>query len=242
YKLKKEIPKATQEMLSFMEKTKSENPKQFNTKTDWPSQANPVNSIFFAFDPTDDIKLYSNGTSATIATALRNAKKSILYFTPYILKTDTFLETAEIANQNGVEQTVLTNSSYSGANVFGMAGTEIDYTDFHKHGLTYWTWQGFHSMHHKTYVIDDHIVISSTFNYDPRSQNLNTEMLYIIDDEEFTKEIQKANQVFFDNALELDDNGDTIPREGVTAGKTSMINTIISPIIQLLMPFIRWAI
>lgn len=242
WKLNKEIPAQTNNMLSFMQKTKSENPKQFNTQTNWIEKARPVNSILFAHDPTNTPKLYDNGTSLALATALRNAKESILYFTPYIVKTDTFLETAKIIQENGVEQTVLTNSAYSGANVFGMAGTELDYDDFHKYGLNYWTWQGFHSMHHKTYIIDDHITISSTFNYDPRSQNLNTEMLFIIDDEDFTSEIIKANQVFFDNALKLDENGDAMPRTNVTESSTTFIDDVMMFLAKIPIPLIRWAI
>jgi len=242
WKLGREIPEQTEKLLLFMKKIKSENPEQFNTQTNWAEKTKPVNSISFAHDPTDSPKLYNNGTSAAISKALRNAKESILYFTPYIVKTDTFLGTAKIAQDNGVEQTVLTNSAYSGANVFGMAGTELDHEDFHKYGLTYWTWQGFHSMHHKTYIIDNRITISSTFNYDPRSQNLNTEMLFIIDDADFTNEVIASNQVFFDNALKIDADGDAIPRKGVTESSTTFIDNVIMFLVKIPLPLLRWAI
>jgi putative cardiolipin synthase len=242
WQLSKQIPQKELELQQFLVQYKQENPEQFNTNINWVEEAKPVKSIQFAHDPTDKPKMYNNGTSLALSTALKNAKKSILYFTPYIVKTDTYLETARKAQENGVKQTVLTNSAYSGANVFGMAGTEKDYKDFHKLGLTYWTWQGFHSMHHKTYIIDDHITISSTFNYDPRSQDLNTEMLFIIDDEAFTKEMQQANQVFFDNSLQLDDNGNAIPREGVEESQTSFTDNLIMFLAKLPLPLIRWAI
>jgi len=242
WKLSKEIPRQEKELFAFVTQYKKNNPQQFNTQKNWAETTTLVKSIRFAHDPTDELKMHDNGTSLALSTAIRNAKKSILYFTPYIVKTDTFLESAKIAQQNGVEQTVLTNSAYSGANAFGMAGTETDYNDFHQYGLTYWTWQGFHSMHHKTYIIDDHITISSTFNYDPRSQNLNTEMLFIIDDEDFTKVIKEANQVFFDNALKLDEDGNAIPRKGVTQGSTTFMNDIIMFLAKLPLPLIRWAI
>ncbi len=242
WKLSKEIPQTKNSLKIFLDQYKQEHPEQFNTKTNWTQQTQPVNSIQFAHDPTDAPKAYNNGTSLALSTALRDAKESILYFTPYIVKTKTFLETAEIVKQNGVKQTVLTNSAYSGANIFGMAGTELDHNDFADYDMTYWTWQGFHSMHHKTYVIDNHITISSTFNYDPRSQNLNTEMLFIIDDEDFTKIVQEANQVFFDNALQLNAEGDTIPKENVTEGSTTFIDNIIMLLAKMPLPLIRWAI
>ncbi|XLQ19683.1 MAG: phospholipase D-like domain-containing protein [Candidatus Moraniibacteriota bacterium] len=242
WKLSNKIPQTKEDLQIFLNQYKQEHPEQFDTKTNWAQQTQPVNSIRFAHDPTDVPKTYKNGTSLALATELRNAKKSILYFTPYIVKTRSFLETAEIAKQNGVKQTVLTNSAYSGANVFGMAGTELDYKDFHSSGLEYWTWQGFHSMHHKTYIIDNHITISSTFNYDPRSQNLNTEMLFIIDDADFTKIVQEANQVLFDNALQLDTQGNTIPRDDVTEESTTFIDNIIMFLAKIPFPIIRWAI
>jgi putative cardiolipin synthase len=240
--LYKKMPETELALRQFLQNYKKEYPDQFNNNIDWKQETKPVKSIRFVHDPTDKPKMYNNGTALALTEEFKKAKKSILYFTPYIVKTDTYLDIAKTAQENGVTQTVLTNSPYSGANTFGMAGTERDYKDFHKFGLTYWTWQGFHSLHHKTYIIDDHITISSTYNYDPRSQNLNTEMLFIIDDENFTKIVQQANQVFFDNALQLDDNGDTIAREGVKESQTNFITNLILFTIKIFLPVIRWAI
>jgi putative cardiolipin synthase len=241
-KFQEKIDAKSLALADFLTQEKTENPQQFGTQNNWITQAKPVNSIKFAHDPTDVKKTANNGTALALAQEMQKAKKSILYFTPYIVKTKEFLNTAEIAKKNKVQQIVLTNSAYSGANLFGIAGTELDYRDFAKLGLTYWAYQGFHSMHHKTYIIDDHITISSTFNYDPRSQNLNTEMLYIIDDLAFTEEVKKANQVFFDQALQLDKWGNAIETDELKAENISFIHGLILFIIKLIFPLIRWAI
>ncbi len=99
WKLSKKIPQTKENLQTFLNQYKQEHPEQFNTKTDWTQQTQPVNSIQFAHDPTDVPKAYNNGTSLALSTILRNAKESILYFTPYIVKTRTFLETAEIAKK-----------------------------------------------------------------------------------------------------------------------------------------------
>ena len=242
WRLNQKIPQKKEDFFTYIENYKNKHPEQFNTNYDWIEESKPVFSISFAHDPTDGTKSQYNGTAQALAQELRKAKKSILYFTPYIIKTDVYMETARIAQANNVAQTVLTNSPYSGANLFGIAGTEFYYDDFAQYGLTYWIYQGFHSLHHKTYIIDDHITISSTYNYDPRSANLNTEMLFIIDDKKLTEEFKEANGVFFNNALEIDENGHTIPRNGVTKNTLPFYKRILVAIIKIFMPLIYWII
>ena len=242
WRLSHTIPKKEKELINFMKNERSENSEKYGTQKKWEKEARLSGPITFAHDPIDISKKEDNGTSLALTKTLRNAQSSILYFTPYIIKTDNFIQTAKIANEKNVKQTVLTNSPYSGANIFGVAGTEYYYNDFHDNNIEYWMYQEFHSMHHKTYIIDNEISIFSTYNYDPRSQNLNTEMLFIIDDENFTQELKKANEVFFNRSLKLDRSGNLIPRENVEENTLPWHKRSIVRILKMVMPLIRWAL
>ena len=102
--------------------------------------------------------------------------------------------------------------------------------------------QGEDNLHQKTYMIDDDTAIISTYNYDPRSEWLNTEMLYIIEDEKFAQIVRDANNVFFAESLHIDTNGDPIAREGVEQKEIKLTKKISISVVKFIMPLIKWAI
>jgi len=48
------------------------------------------------------------------------------------------------------------------------------------------------SLHAKTFAIDDHQVFIGSYNVDPRSANINTEMGVIINDDELARQLHEA--------------------------------------------------
>jgi putative cardiolipin synthase len=48
------------------------------------------------------------------------------------------------------------------------------------------------ALHAKTLVVDGRVVYIGTFNFDPRSENLNTEVGVIIDNERLARAVQAA--------------------------------------------------
>ena len=66
------------------------------------------------------------------------------------------------------------------------------------------------SLHAKTFVIDDKRVFVGSFNFDPRSVNLNTELGFIIESSELATKMEVAlvNAPLLAYELKLDDHGD----------------------------------
>lgn len=229
------------ELQEIMAQKRIEAPEEFATGNDWSTKTQPVAHIRFVHDPVGN-KKRDNGTAKALADELRKAEKSALYFSPYLIKTAQELETAEILQDKNVKQTVLTNSPYSGANLFGLAGTLKYFDDFAHRGMTYWMSQGEDNLHHKTYMIDDDTAIISTYNYDQRSEWLNTEMLYIIEDRDFAQIVRDANDVFFAESLQIDADGAPIAREGVEQKEVGFGKKASLTLVKFIMPLIAWAI
>ncbi len=131
----------------------------------------------------------SNGMHAGIRTPVLFAalkqlmcgKDQVLIQTPYIVcSRDMYAGLAEIAETSDSLE-IITNAVESGANPWGCT----DYLNQKKNilntGAVVYEYQGEHSSHHKTILIDDRISIVGSYNLDMRSTYLDTEMMLVVD-------------------------------------------------------------
>jgi phosphatidylserine/phosphatidylglycerophosphate/cardiolipin synthase-like enzyme len=60
-------------------------------------------------------------------------------------------------------------------------------------------------LHAKTMTIDNHITVIGTYNFDPRSANLNTESITVIDSPAITQEVKASmlKEMEADNAWQV---------------------------------------
>jgi putative cardiolipin synthase len=104
--------------------------------------------------------------TAPLIESLRSAERELLIVSPYFVPTKRGVESLSNLQKRGIEVTVITNS-------LAVAGTEfIDAS-----GATA-------TLHTKAFIVDDKEVFIGSFNFDPRSANLNTELGVIIYDPE----------------------------------------------------------
>lgn len=54
--------------------------------------------------------------------------------------------------------------------------------------------------------------------------------------------VHSANDVFFARALEIDAEGNSIPREGIEEKQVKFSQEVANFFLELIMPLIRWAI
>jgi len=132
---------------------------------------------------------------------LQKAKKSVTIQTPYLVTTDLGKNLLKTLVDNGVEVKILTNSLASNDNLEAFSGYQRDRKALLKTGVKIFEFkpdakirqkvmaevmQGklqempIFGLHAKSMVIDDDITVIGTFNFDPRSANLNTESITII--------------------------------------------------------------
>ncbi|MFQ9798897.1 MAG: phospholipase D-like domain-containing protein [Clostridia bacterium] len=82
-------------------------------------------------------------------------------------------------------------------------------------GITVYEFQGNHSMHNKSMLLDGDLSIIGSYNLDMRSTYLDTETMLIIHGEEFAETLEDAMLAMWDQSLKVTPEGDYEAREGV---------------------------
>ena len=180
--------------------------------------------------------LTGGGASTTrLIELVKNAKKSIDIQSPYLVTTEMSRTIFAEAIKRGVKIRILTNSLASTDNLEAFAGYQKDRKELLETGVRIFEFkpdakvrkdlmtgvlhQNLEStpifgLHAKSMVIDDEISVIGTFNLDPRSANLNTECMVIINSSEITRGVSEGMNIEFreENAWEttLDFNPDSM--------------------------------
>ena len=180
-----------------------------------------VDSVDFISDipgKNDGSKGLSGGGVSTFALIelVKQAKKSIIIQSPYLITTDLGKKLFEDAVKRGVEIRILTNSLSSTDNLEAFSGYQRDRNKLLKTGIRLFEFKAdaairfkimtgalhaktnhapIFGLHAKSMVIDGNITVIGTFNLDPRSANLNTECLTVIHSKSITKQIQDEMEV-----------------------------------------------
>lgn len=127
-----------------------------------------------------------------VSNRIKNAKESILFDSPYFIVDDESKVALETALGNDVKIRLLTNSLNSTDAVFVYAAFDHAVKNWIAKGLMPYIYKGNipenyatytdeikqarFGVHAKTFVFDNKDVVIGTFNFDPRSANINTEM------------------------------------------------------------------
>jgi len=140
-------------------------------------------------------------TTERLISLVKNAKKSVIIQTPYLVTTDLSKRLFKAKVDEGVEIKILTNSLASNDNLEAFSGYQRDRKALLETGVKIYEFkpdaqvrqkvmsdvmQGqllempIFGLHAKSMVIDDDITVIGTFNLDPRSANLNTESITVI--------------------------------------------------------------
>jgi phosphatidylserine/phosphatidylglycerophosphate/cardiolipin synthase-like enzyme len=165
---------------------------------------------------------------------IRAAEKSIEIQTPYLITTELSRNLFKKAVERGVSVRILTNSLASTDNMEAFSGYQSDREKLLNTGVRIFEFrpdaaerkkimtgelqeklnhQPIFGLHAKSMVIDNKITVIGTFNLDPRSANLNTECIVIVNSEKIASGVLKGMEEEFksENSWEttLDYNPDS---------------------------------
>ena len=142
---------------------------------------------------------------------VKNAKKSIIIQTPYLVTTDLSRDLFKELVQKGVKIKILTNSLASNDNLEAFSGYQRDRKKLLQTGIEIYEFKPnalirqkvmsevmhgqlkkapIFGLHAKSMVIDNEITVIGTFNLDPRSANLNTESVTILPSIQISKDVK----------------------------------------------------
>ena len=144
--------------------------------------------------------------------AVRNAKSSVLIQSPYLIMPDGGIELFQELAERGVRIRISTNSLASTDNLPAFSGYYGQREDLLEAGVELYEFKPhpalkdqlierypriakndpIFALHAKSMVIDDRTVFIGTFNLDPRSANLNTEVGLLADSTELARQLTES--------------------------------------------------
>jgi len=141
-----------------------------------------VDGARFVHDPPRG-KGSGPGVGSELLGLLDSARGSVIIESPYLIPTRELNEALRAAIARGVDVRILTNSLRTTDNLFAQAGYAVVRKRLARMGVEVWEYEGPESVHTKAGVIDGRTVIVGSFNLDPRSAYLNTEVALVLDSE-----------------------------------------------------------
>lgn len=151
-------------------------------------------------------------TTSTLAQLVENARSRIVIQSPYLVMSDGAMQLFRRAIARGVNVRINTNSLASTDNIQAFSGYRNQRAQLLRMGVQIYEYkpapaiqrdimQGslllkerlpVFALHAKTMVVDSSAVYIGTFNFDPRSENLNTEVGVIIRNQTLAQSVEAA--------------------------------------------------
>jgi putative cardiolipin synthase len=148
-------------------------------------------------------------TTAALVRLVSDARASIVIESPYLVMSDQALALFRAAIARGVRVRILTNSLASTDNLQAFSGYRNQRKKLLKMGLEIHEYKPdpgnrqalmsrvnppatppVFALHAKTLVVDEKVAYIGTFNFDPRSENLNTEVGVVVHHPALAKQVQ----------------------------------------------------
>ncbi len=174
-----------------------------DTGRDWSEGGADVDRVDFLHDPVDG----GPRLAVRLADVLENAKTSIVIESPYLVPSKGLLELLERKLKDGVYVQIVTNSLRSTDGVLPQAGYLKYRRRLARAGIDVREYKGPDPLHAKSAVIDGRIALIGSYNLDPRSENLNTEVMCLAEDEEVAQELLLSIDLHLQNAWQIHGNG-----------------------------------
>lgn len=176
---------------------------KLGTGNDWSAGQPEVDAVGFLHDPVDQ----GERVAYRLADIIEDARTSIVIESPYLVPPKPLLALLEKKLKEGVYVQIVTNSLRSTDGVLPQAGYLKYRRRLARAGIDVREYKGPDPLHAKSAVIDGRIVLVGSYNIDPRSQNLNTEVMCVVADEELAQELLESIDLHLQNAWRIQGNG-----------------------------------
>lgn len=124
---------------------------------------------------------------ASLAELMKRAEERVVIQTPYAVFSDWMEEEMEAVAQAAPVCKMLINSVENGDNVVASSDYLRHKEEILDTGIAVYEYDGGHSFHGKSVLIDDRISIIGSFNFDMRSAYVDTEMMLVVESEPFAE-------------------------------------------------------
>ncbi|PAF52463.1 phospholipase D family protein [Helicobacter sp. 13S00477-4] len=190
------------------------------------------NAKLIADSPEKIEKKIQNPLSEALKKIWQNVTDSIYISSAYFVPGKKGVKYFKMAIDKGINISILTNSLSSTDALVVYSAWERYRDDFVKMGVNVYEYKRNEgkikirgrissgaSLHSKTIVFDDKITWVGSFNLDPRSEGINTEVVAIFDNADFAKETKKLMQIDMQKSWHLVLKNHKVVWEGNEDGK-----------------------
>ncbi len=164
--------------------------------------------------PTDKVSLVCNpihisGKEPTVWYSLQqlmeHAKEKVIIHTPYAVLSEDMYEGMTAIGQQDISFEMLLNSVENGDNFFGSSDYVKNKQKVIETGVQIYEYDGGHSYHGKSILIDDTISIIGSYNLDLRSTYVDTELMLVVDSKQLNEQLQENFDVIKNDARKVVD-------------------------------------
>ncbi|GAB3792327.1 phospholipase D-like domain-containing protein [Virgibacillus kimchii] len=224
-----------------LEENKSIYPDFFQIDINWLEYSFETNQVTFIHNPIErwnaDPLIWKD-----LLLLMENAQDSIYVESPYIIPTDRMMEYAEVDNIDELNISFHTNSLASTPNLLAFSGYSNYRDKLAASDIELYEFQSAsESLHGKTMIVDQRISAIGSFNFDPRSAFLNTEVMVVIDSEDFSSHLRTKFFNFMEsNSLQVGIEGEYKDSNKVAEEDVSTIKKIIIDLLSWFTRFVEF--
>ena len=225
------------ELLRQRRRTLEETWSELLSQPDWEAITLPTNGITLLTNPIQA----GNKAPELWATLMRLMEEgdSVVVQTPYLICNQIMYQDLTALAAAGKEISIITNAVESGANPWGCADYMNQKPKLRQTGVHLYEYLGDHSAHRKTVLIDDHLSLVGSFNFDMRSAYLDTELMLLIDSPELNQHLRSMAQDNMAQSRHVFPDGSEVPGAEFQPREMPRSKQLIYGAIRLLIPPFR---
>jgi putative cardiolipin synthase len=175
----------------------------------------------------------ASGTAFHLYEYINKANESVIIDSPYLILTKELESLLRSVIARGVKVRILTNSLKATDGILPQAAYIGQRKKMVRMGIELYEYFGEDSFHSKSLVIDNKIAIIGSYNFDPRSQNLNTETMSVFYDLELAQALTDSMNKSLLLSYSVDQNGRPVGHEKKYPG-VKLSKVILTKLIQFL--------
>ena len=188
-----EKQRAAEHLGSVLEELVRDGFIELDTRRDWSAARNDAGAVQF---------LHAD-VGVQLEEVLDAAEHSIVIESPYFVPTKSLRLLLEKKRAQGVSVLVLTNSLRSTDGLLPQAAYLKYRRGLVRAGMDVREYKGPDVLHAKSILVDDRIAMIGSYNIDPRSRYLNTEVMCMTDDEEIARELRQSIDAHLQHAWRI---------------------------------------
>lgn len=226
-----------QHLYTMLQEARRKTPALFDYEENYYETTVPTNHIAFLHNDFD-IGVKAPKVGYAIAKLLLSAQESAFLQSPYLVLDKNSTSVLTALGQKDIRYEILTNSLASSPNVLAYSAYLNDRDEILATGAEVLEYQSKHAIHAKTYLIDDRLCIAGSYNLDPRSAYIDTELMLAIDSVEFAAYMREVLGTYQKDSLQVDADGNYIPKEGLAIQDVSTAKQLMISLVRVIVrPF-----